>query len=299
MIPEHDLFFPGRDTELLLALREQVWGSNHPHTDARFFDWIYARTPKDTPAGIMVRHQERAVGFAGICPKRQWVAGREVGLAHGLDYMIQPGLPDMLTGRVALRVAHRWMQLVEERNFSFGLVFPNSNSMRILTSPRVGMSPLFEPALLIRPLPSARFTERIRGVPGRALSMATRVAALSSWVRVSDYGRPRGEAEPVEHFDEGFDALWLQARDTLDASTVRDAAYLNWRFREHPLYRYQVVGWRQDGAWLGYVVCVERRLFGVDTLLVVDILSPQIQSVGPALIDAVSDDAHRRGLVDG
>jgi hypothetical protein len=295
-IPEHDLFFVERDTDLLLALRSKVWGSSHLHTDPRFFSWMFARTPQGMPSGIMARHHGRAIGFAGLCTKRQFVTGREVTLAHGLDYMIEPGLSDILAGRVALRVPQRWTRLAEVQGFTSGVVFPNGNSMRMLTSPRVGMVPVFQPDLLIRPLPTARFTERLRNVPRRALSTATRLAALACQVRAKAYGRPKGEATLVEHFDEGFDELWLNTRDGLGISTIRDAAYLNWRFRDHPIYRYLTLGWRQNGSWIGYIVCAERRLFGVDTLLVVDILSPQMESVGAALIDAAIDEARRRGL---
>ncbi len=295
-VPAEDLFDAERDVAPLLELRGQVWGGDHPHTDARFFAWLFEGTPPGAPAGIMLRHHGRPVGFAGLCRKRQHVGGREVGLAHGLDYMIQPGLPDVLAGRIALRVPQRWHQLAAALGFSSGVVFPNSNSIRILTSQRVGMRAVFQPDLLIRPLGSARLSQPIRGIPAPLLSAALRLAALPAWLRRGSYGRPRGELALIPHFDDGFDALWRATRDTLGAATVRDAAYLNWRFLSHPLYRYACLGWRQGGEWAGYAVCVERRLFGIDTLLLVDLLSRQPQSVGPALIDAAVDEAHRRRL---
>jgi hypothetical protein len=244
----------------------------------------------------MVRHRDRAAGFAALCMKRQSVGGREVPYALGLDYMVEPGLGAALSGRVALRVALLWHRLAQSLGCRSSVVFPNARSMHILTSARVGMVPIFQPSLLVRPLATARFVERVHHVPRRALATATRLASLSSWVRASAYSRPPGDAVPVERFDDGFDALWLETRDRLGVATVRDAAYLRWRFDAHPLYRYRTFGWRHGNAWTGYVVCVERRLFGVDTMMVVDILSPRIDTVGPALLDVVADEARRRGL---
>jgi GNAT superfamily N-acetyltransferase len=295
-VAEDELFYAERDTDLLLALRAQVWGGQHPHTDARFFSWLLAKNPPGEPAGIMVRHRGRAVGFAGLCGKRQYAAGREVTLAHGLDYMIEPGLADVLAGKVALRVPQRWHLLAQALGFTSSVVFPNRNSMRMLTSRRIGMVPVYQPDLLVRPLATARFAQGTGSVPSRALAALTCLASVASWLGTSAYGRPKGEAVPVERFDDGFDELWLAARDGLGISTIRDAAYLQWRFKEHPIYSYWTVGWRQGNTWLGYAACVERRLFGVDTLLVVDVLTPQWDSVGSALIDAAVDEARRRGL---
>lgn len=294
--PDADLFFADRDTDAVLQLRARVWGSDHPHTNRQFLEWLFAATPPGAPAGVLVRKNEQVLGFAGLCRKRQWVAGREVRLAHGLDYMIAPDLSDALAGRVALRVPQRWTQLARDLGFASGVVFPNVNSMRILTSPRVGFTAVFQPDLLIRPLPTARFTERLRNVPRRALSTAARLAAMGSWIKSTSYGRPTGGAEPVEAFDEGFDELWQRASGDVGIATTRDAKYLAWRFGAHPIYRYSTFAWRRGNVCDGYIVCSHRKLFGVDTALVVDLLTVAPTTVGPALIDAVVDDARRRSL---
>ena len=295
-LAEDELFYAEKDLDLLMDLRSKVWGGSHLHTDRGFLAWLFAGSPAGEPAGIMVRHRGRAVGFAGLCRKRQFVAGREVTLAHGLDYMVEPGLSDVLAGRVALRVPQRWHLLATTLGCSSSVVFPNRHSMRMLTSPRVGMLPIFKPDLLIRPLPSARFTSGARGIPAPVLSAGVRLASVGSWICTRSRGRARGELVSIDRFDEGFDELWLGTRSVLGTSTVRNAAYLNWRFLANPTYRYLRLGWRCDSGWAGYAVCVERRVFGIDTLLLVDLLSPQLASVGAALVDAVVAEACRRKL---
>lgn len=291
---DSELYFVDRDTDAVLDLRARVWGGDHPHTNARFLSWLFASTPAGEPAGVLIRKNGRAVGFAGLCAKRQWLGDREVRLAHGLDYMIAPDLSDALAGRVALRVPQRWTQLARDSGFASGVVFPNANSMRILTSPRVGFTAVFQPDLLIRPLPTARFTERVRNVPRRALSTATRLAALASWIRASSYGRPAGDAVAMESFDASVDELWARARGELGVATVRDARYLAWRFSAHPVYRYATFAWKRGNVCDGYIVASDRRLFGVDTALIVDLLTVSSASVAPALIDTVVEDARRK-----
>ena len=293
---DRDLYFVDRDTDALLDLRARVWGGAHPHTDARFMGWLFAATPPGQPSGIMIRKNDAAIGFAGLCTKRLWAAGREAMLAHGLDYMIAPDLSDALAGRVALRVPQHWIDLARAHGFASGVVFPNANSMRILTSQRIGFNAVFQPDLLIRPLPTARFTERLRNVPRRALSTAARMAALASWIRSTSYGRPAGEAVEVNSFDDGFDALWQRVRDDVGIATIRDRAHLEWRFGAHPVYRYTTFAWRRGADCEGYVVCTPRRLFGVETMLLVDLLTAAPQTVAPALIDVVVEEARRRGM---
>lgn len=55
-------------------------------------------------------------------------------------------------------------------------------------------------------------------------------------------------------FDERFDRLWQQALATYPAITRRDAAVLNWHYRQHPDTRYQVLILEQGTGLRGYLV---------------------------------------------
>ena len=57
-----------------------------------------------------------------------------------------------------------------------------------------------------------------------------------------------------EPFDARFDLLWQRARDAYPAITRRDAAVLQWHYREHPDTRYQTLVIEQGDRLRGYLV---------------------------------------------
>lgn len=89
---------------------------------------------------------------------------------------------------------------------------------------------------------------RVRLLPGRRMEAFRRVE------RVSSFG--------ASH-DPFAAALAEQAGAALD----RSAAYLNWRYFQHPLHQYEAFAWMEDGRQLGLVVLrvvtVKERRFAV------------------------------------
>jgi hypothetical protein len=98
---------------------------------------------------------------------------------------------------------------------------------------------------------------------------------------------PRG-VERLERFDDEVHALYLRCQSNWGASTIRDARYLNWRFRERPGVRYEVFAARDARGLVGYAVYrrAERPFPGAG--LVVDWLVPEDEpEVGELLREAV------------
>jgi GNAT superfamily N-acetyltransferase len=61
------------------------------------------------------------------------------------------------------------------------------------------------------------------------------------------------ELAPVTAFDDEFVPLSRDGRDGL-LTVQRDPSYLQWRYLEHPTYRYDVAQCRRDGRVVGYSV---------------------------------------------
>lgn len=65
---------------------------------------------------------------------------------------------------------------------------------------------------------------------------------------------PQG-VEVLERFDASVDPLYERCKNGWGASTIRDAAFLNWRFVDHPQHDYTLFAVRAgDGALRGYAV---------------------------------------------
>jgi len=101
---------------------------------------------------------------------------------------------------------------------------------------------------------------------------------------------PAGGApvEPLASFDE--QALWLFERcaPRFSCAVVRDAAWLSWRYLEHPRGPARCLGVRDDaGVLRGLAVCARATLAGRDLELLLELLVPEDEpEVARALVAA-------------
>jgi hypothetical protein len=284
----------------VLALRSRVWGADHPHSRAEFLRWLFGdANPAGRGAGVVLRRSGRVIGFAGLCPRLARVEGRDTVVAHGLDYMVDRSLAAG-SGRHALRIAARWAELARAKGFAFGINFPNGNSRRLLTSGRLGWREILSPRLMVRPL-------RGHAIEGGARAAAMRLglwvggAALGAATRLRGR-KTEGAARPLDPSpDAGADAraidgLWLRRRDDTRATLCRDAAALRWRYGDHPIRRYRLLGWEDRNGLSALIVTTRRELEGIPSVLIVDALfDPASPETGRALIGAALSEAAGEG----
>ena len=270
---EYRIFRPGLDDSEVLRLRAAVWGKAHPHTDAAFFNWLYQQNPAGIGSGILMTDEGQTVGFAGLSPKKMECVGRTINVAHGLDYMVHPNIR---SGAGSYRVASAWVMHAREAGFQAGMVFPNDASIKVLTSRKIGFKAVFSPMLMVRlvsgftapAVNSSRLRSLLAKAGGRTLATLNCLHAALRSVRDSD-----GHAFDIGEFDASFDEFWERARDQQGISILKNAAYLNWRYNNHPIYRYTKIGWRRASELCGFVILSRRNLMDMDTMMIVDILT--------------------------
>ncbi len=288
------IFTAGSDEGLLLRLRGAVWGQDHLHNDSEFFSWLFQRNPDGAGGGVLIEEQDKALGFAGLVTRRLMCQGREVSIAMGMDYMMHP---EHRSGFAASRLVNFWLKSVAGGPHDFALCFPNDNSYKILTAKKLGWQPVCEFIMLVRPLGTVnKLPGKLAKLPSWILAPAFRAASLLCTLRARIFsGRKlQGRMIEITHFDARFDALWDAANVRM--GSVRNAAHLNWRYVEHPLYKYKSFAWVEGERVLGYVVITLREVFDIPAALVVDALSdPAVPGVIEALIKAVADHAHAAG----
>lgn len=298
-----EAFRPGADDAAVLALRAAVWGADHPHTDPAFHRWLFgADNPAGPGGGVMIRREGRVIGFAGLRPRLARLDGRDVRIAHGLEYMVDPAVGGGLAGRLALRVAAGWAEMAMEQGFAFGINYPNENSRRILTSERLGWRPVLSPRLMVRALSGSGALERPTGLLARPVArLGLRCAALAQR-GFAALGRGSGPGaaltlDPSAPRDAiMIDALWRQIADLRRVGLRRDAAALGWRYAAHPLRRYALLGWALDGDLKALIVTTERTLHGMRCLMIVDaMIDPATPEAFRALIARAAADAARAG----
>ncbi|MDQ0321104.1 hypothetical protein QO002_003242 [Pararhizobium capsulatum DSM 1112] len=287
----------GTDDPDVLRLRAAVWGKDHPHTDERFFEWLLRRNPVEAGSGSLIRQAGQVVAFAGLSPRMLLMNGTPLRTAHGLDLMVDPDLGGMLSGRYGFKVSDAWARQAREAGFAFGVVFPNVNSFRLLTSGRLKWQVVLEPHLRARPLRGFASKETILArIPAWMTHVSTTTLVAGLDVLQSLKRNPKGRAIDLGQADERLDALWQRAAGHIQTGFVRDQAYVNWRYFAHPLYKYRVHAWEVDGRLTAFLVTTTREILGLKSLLIVDALS---EDGNPAALSALIRHASHKGAREG
>ena len=263
------IYTPGRDDSVILDLRARVWGADHPHTSPAFYKWLFQDTPSGPGTGVLDEKDGAALGFAGMTNRLARMGDQDVKIAHGLDFMVDPGLGGMLSGRVGVRVLNRHAKLADEISADVNLNYPNDNSLRMLTSSRVSYDHIFSPDLFVCPLGAPRVRDRgALAAPGIKLAGV----AGGSYAALRGLGAGRGiSVSRIETFDDRFDDHWERLCADGKLRFNRDRATLDWRYSAHPIYSYTKLIATRGEELLGYVILSKRDFAGLDALLVCDL----------------------------
>jgi GNAT superfamily N-acetyltransferase len=78
--------------------------------------------------------------------------------------------------------------------------------------------------------------------------------------------------ETSAQFTPEFDRFWREVCDKYPAMTVRDRAYLAWRYAPSPRRRFHILVARAQGRMVGYAVLGSKKLRGVKTGLIMELM---------------------------
>jgi hypothetical protein len=216
---------------------------------AERLDWLYLSNP-DGPALVWLAEDAdgNAIGTSAAHPRRMRVHGTGVRALLLGDFAIDRAYRTLGPG---LRLLRATLDPVRQAEYAFSYDFP-SRSMRAIYD-RVRGIDLGGMERWMRP---AALTWR----PRRLLSAAVRggVALMGAGGSRSRDTLTRGldlDVEPlVGEFGEEFDILDGRLGALRPVLGVRDAAYLNWRYRKHTMWRHDVLCARRHGSLVGYAI---------------------------------------------
>ncbi len=228
-----------------LARYEALFEANNDPRIDGMLEWRYARNPAGPDSVVLLgvdteSEVEQGVGLYAISATRMRVDGRNVVGAQSLDTLTdanyrKQGIFGWLCRENYDRFQERGGQIVHG--------FPNANSCWIFEN-RLDWHMLNPLPFVIRPMKTgylaSRLTERAGlGTVGRALDV--RVPIIP--------GRPNPgiRIAPIEEFGHAHDELWASFSQTIGVCVTRDAAFMQWRLREHP----EAAGYHALGAYEG------------------------------------------------
>lgn len=281
-------FIPGEDDAGVLELRARVWGPQHPYTSAAYYEWLFRKTPSGPGSGIVSRHDNRIVGFAGICNRTVATGNEDLRLCHGLDFMVDPSLPGALSGRVAVKIVMKHVELAKFQGYDLSINFPNERSRRMIVSGRGKFVEIIRPSLLVCPLLNFAASTATQSSAHKRIAMTVggRLLAILGASRRTMRMASGAEILRARDFDEGFDELWFQIRRDGKLRFCRDRQALNWRYTSHPIHRYSIRSAMRSGKLQGFLVTATRELMGLPATMIVDLCFPQ--GAGDVAMDLIS-----------
>lgn len=262
---------PGDELSLLETFN-RVFGADDPDFEPRTLEqwrWAFERNPAGQRMFVALHGGEVVAQYAAL-PVRMWVGGEQRYFAQIVDSMVHP----------AHRARSQRPGLFVETARAFFDCFGGAQKDLVHFGwPNARALKLGERELHY----------------GSVRTQLALVLEAGSMARVA--GASRLEATEVELFDEKAKWLWDRCADSLRASAIRDAAYLNWRFVEHPRQRYTRHGLR-DAAGFLRGVCIARRadFAQQEVWCIADwLVPPQDLQAGDALLAATARAAQTQG----
>jgi len=102
------------------------------------------------------------------------------------------------------------------------------------------------------------------------------------------------EMRAIDRCGDEFDTLLLQQKDLYRVSVWRDAATLNWRYFDHPIFVHQMLGAYKNGKLVGYIAWREYIDETVKVGTVLDLWHGEDQQIASDLFLAAAQSARGR-----
>ncbi|MGA7235520.1 MAG: GNAT family N-acetyltransferase [Bryobacteraceae bacterium] len=227
--------------------------ANLPHLPhARLFPWLYLRNPEGRALVWHATNSEtgRMIAVAAAFPRRVYVRGEAVrGYVLG-DFCVDAGHRSL---GLALALQRACLEGLSRGDTGFAFDFPSQTMLAIYKRLQIEVN-----ATMIRyakPLRADRKVADRVPVPAiaRGLTLAANAALILRDVRMGRSGDWAIAADPGP-WGEEFTRAAREWSSSVGVCVARTAEYLNWRFREHPLQKYEMLTARQGSRLSGYLI---------------------------------------------
>src|SRR3989338_11114084 len=183
-----------------------------------YWEWMFAKGPFGSGVITLLFDGERLIGHYAITPMDLEVAGAPMRALLTMTTMTHP---DYGKQGIFLNLLKETCKRSAELGFAFVYGYPNNNS-----------NPGF---LKYGWKDFGKVVEYVRAAPSKS--------ARHVW-----------GIYPISRFGVDVDRLWEQVAPHMGITVARTAAYLNWRFFDHPTAHYRVQGLFSGSRLRGYVV---------------------------------------------
>jgi len=254
-------------------------------------------------ASTMVTQGDRIVSLCTVTPKRLWYRGSEQPWAEIGDTFTDP---EFQRCGMFVAVTDASRSRAQAAGFSIVYGLPNEASLPPYTKKlNFAIKADIELQEHILLLSSRGLTKQLatRGYRRSAAASGHLTSAILSrmavGVALTSFDRSDATVREERIFTAEYDDLWSRVRSELICAQVRDARYLEWRYRANP-FPFKLLAARRAGQLVGYAVVLAapaqddssmRRMYLMDWLFA----PGNSEQVGSALFKAVVETCVNEG----
>ena len=261
-----------------------------PRSNGARFDWLYQNSPHGAARVWLAIDQTRdtVVGMAAAFPRRFYVDGSEVSCWVLGDFCLDSEYRSL---GPALQLQRSCLEVVEEDRRTLCYDFPSSGMMGVYR--RLGFSmtgKMLRLAMLLRV--NRKIKEWIKTPVAQRVISSVGNAFVKMGLPNETVDKTLEMSIQNGHCGEEFTALMHEQRGMLEICLQRSAEYLNWRYVNNPLAKYEIVTARRHGKLKGYAVWTQE---GEDAS-VVDLFGEHNQEIVKALLADIIARLTTRGV---
>lgn len=255
------------DEESIITLCEAVYGIS---TNNDYWRWKYINNSSNLNASYVAVTENKVVGISGAIPYRLKIGDKEIVGGQLTDLMSHP---DYRNKNIFLPIMRKSIKDVERKmDTMYG--FTNENSFKIYAK-RLKYDIAFRVPRLDRVINTKPFLNRMLKRKDLFTKIIGNILNLASgnllYPKTPSLGKEI-EIRECYKFDERFDVLWNKLKGFFTTITIRDSKYLNWRYRNHPLFKYRTFVAERRDEISGFIIlrCAEDK--GVKRGYIMDLL---------------------------
>ncbi len=226
-----------RATEADLAkVRELTWQEYGPHSLAHpdYWRWLTRDNPAGPASAWMAKANDEVIGALMMVPMQAKVGNRQVLAYLSMNAVVRP---DFRRQGVASTLGPWAVQDASKMGAAFKFCAPGPDVMGIWRKSDYEVVGPASP-LMLKPLDMEAMLA-YRGIKSRPVHWLAGAGykLISPFLRRRWFNRPDPNLAigEVTSFDERFDHFWERVRHKYHTLVVRDAAFLQWRYKDVPL----------------------------------------------------------------
>ncbi|SEH44426.1 Acetyltransferase (GNAT) domain-containing protein [Halobacillus karajensis] len=234
---------PG-DENQIQELFKKTFGQDRP---LQSWKWKFTDNPKSSHPFILLYDEEDVIlGHISLWVTEAYINGKVSKIGLRADTMVDP---DARGKGIYKKLNDALLEEAKKANIDYLYGFPAPKAKELFLR--------YTGAHHMTDMPRWLFVQQ----PLSLLSAKLKpLAFFKPLDKLYKYFRGPKETEgdytfkEIHECDEAFDELAAKTKNQASAMVVRDAAYLNWRYHQHPDYTYQMYGLYKENQLKGYVV---------------------------------------------